>query len=362
VADNYIVSARKYRPQTWDTVVGQGSITDTLQNAIAQNQIAQAYLFCGPRGVGKTTCARIFAREINREFVAEGEELVFNVFELDAASNNSVEDIRQLTEQVRIPPQQGKFKVYIIDEVHMLSQAAFNAFLKTLEEPPAHAIFVLATTEKHKIIPTILSRCQIFDFNRIQVKDIREHLAHIAQQEGVTAEPEALQLVAVKADGALRDALSIFDQLVAFCGKELTYSAVAANLNVLDHETYFKVVEAALAEDIPGSLMLLHEVFNNGFDGHQFIIGLGEHLRNLMISKDAQTAALMEVSEGVATRYQEQSAQTGLHWLVGGMELTNTADLGYRASKNQRLLVELCVMQLCSLKANAEKKKASASA
>ena len=358
MADNFIVSARKYRPQTWESVVGQSSITDTLQNAIAQQQIAQAYLFCGPRGVGKTTCARIFSREINKEFLAEGEEMVFNIFELDAASNNSVDDIRQLTEQVRIPPQQGKYKVYIIDEVHMLSQSAFNAFLKTLEEPPAHAIFVLATTEKHKIIPTILSRCQIFDFSRITVTDMRKHLAYIAEQEGVTSDTESLQLIATKADGALRDALSIFDQLVAFCGKQFEYPQVSANLNVLDHETYFNLVDHALASDIPSALILLNEVFKRGFDGHQLVIGFGEHLRTLMISKDAKTNAMLELSEGVAERYASQAAQTDIRWLVSGMELSNTADLNYRSSKNQRLLVELMVMQICSLKEEAQKKKA----
>lgn len=361
VEDKYIVSARKYRPQTWESVVGQQSITDTLRNAIDRNQIAQAYLFCGPRGVGKTTCARIFAQEINKEFLGEGEEMVFNVFELDAASNNSVDDIRQLTDQVRIPPQQGKYKVYIIDEVHMLSTSAFNAFLKTLEEPPPHAIFVLATTEKHKIIPTILSRCQVFDFNRIGVADMRKHLAYICEQEGVTAEEEALQVVAVKADGALRDALSIFDQLVAFCGTNLTYTEVAAHLNVLDHETYFSVMDAVIEEDIPKALLLFDDILKHGFDGHQFAIGLGAHLRNLMVSKDAATLELMEVSEGVAERFGQQAARTKFPVLIKGMELTNRTDLDYRTSKNQRLLVELMLMQMCSISEETGEKKKPAS-
>ena len=275
MAENFIVSARKYRPQTWDTVVGQGSITSTLQSAIAKSQIAQAYLFCGPRGVGKTTCARIFAKEINIDAQAEDEDLSFNVFELDAASNNSVEDIRSITDQVRIPPPIGKYKVYIIDEVHMLSQAAFNAFLKTLEEPPPHAIFILATTEKHKIIPTILSRCQIFDFNRIKVNDISNHLASIAEKEKIKTDADGLHVIAQKADGAMRDALSIFDQIVAFSGDEVTYEKVIENLNVLDYEYYFRFADTIVNEDISSSLVLFNDVLNKGFDGHQVVVGLG---------------------------------------------------------------------------------------
>ena len=284
----YLVSARKYRPQAWDAVVGQSGITQTLQQSIASGQIAQAYLFCGPRGVGKTTSARIFAKAING-FDGQEEAMSFNVFELDAASNNKVEDIRSIVDQVRIPPQQGKYKVYIIDEVHMLSQAAFNAFLKTLEEPPAHAVFILATTEKHKILPTILSRCQIFDFHRITVPDAVAHLQHIASQEGVQAEEEALHVIAQKADGALRDALSMFDQLVAFAGKNLTYQAVTEQLHVLDHDTYFTLTDQALASDIPGAMLLFNDVMARGFDAHHFITGWGGHLRNLMVARDPQT-------------------------------------------------------------------------
>ena len=286
---NFIVSARKYRPQTFESVVGQGSITSTLTNAIENNHLAQAYLFCGPRGVGKTTCARIFARVINTEPGTEmdpNQDFSFNIFELDAASNNSVEDIRSLTDQVRIPPQVGKYRVFIIDEVHMLSQAAFNAFLKTLEEPPAHAIFILATTEKHKIIPTILSRCQIFDFNRIQIPDIADHLKKIAVEESIETDADALHIIAQKADGALRDALSIFDQIVAFAGNSITYQSVIDNLNILDYDYYFKITEHLIAGNIPPALLLFNDILNNGFDGHNFINGLGEHFRNLMVCKD----------------------------------------------------------------------------
>lgn len=359
MAENFIVSARKYRPQTWDTVVGQGSITSTLQSAIAKGQIAQAYLFCGPRGVGKTTCARIFAKEINIEAQAEDQDLSFNVFELDAASNNSVEDIRSITDQVRIPPQLGKYKVYIIDEVHMLSQAAFNAFLKTLEEPPPHAIFILATTEKHKIIPTILSRCQIFDFNRIKVNDISNHLASIGEKEGVTTDAEGLHVIAQKADGAMRDALSIFDQIVAFSGDQVTYEKVIENLNVLDYEYYFRFVDTIVKEDISSSLVLFNDVLNKGFDGHQVIIGLGEHLRNLMVSKDEATLGLMEVTDGIAERYRQQAEELDIRTLVKGLDLINQCDVNYRTAKNQRLLVELCLMQLCSIKYNEAEKKNS---
>lgn len=357
MGENFIVSARKYRPDSWETVVGQNAITATLQNAIDSNQIAQAYLFCGPRGVGKTTCARIFAKQINKEALAEDKDLSFNVFELDAASNNSVEDIRSITDQVRIPPQIGKYKVYIIDEVHMLSQAAFNAFLKTLEEPPPHAIFILATTEKHKIIPTILSRCQIFDFNRIQVADIVSHLKGIAEKEGIKAEEEALHVIAQKADGALRDALSIFDQLVAFCGKEFNYDQVIENLNVLDYDYYFKISEQVMNEDISGALLTFDEITNHGFDGHQFIVGLGEHFRDLMVCKDEQTIHLMEVSEGVKQKYITQAKEFGIRILVQAIEFANECDVQYRTSKNQRLLVELSLMKMCSIKYNESEKK-----
>jgi DNA polymerase-3 subunit gamma/tau len=360
MAENFIVSARKYRPDTWETVVGQKHITSTLQNAIANEQIAQAYLFTGPRGVGKTTCARIFAKAVNGALGEDLESMQFNVFELDAASNNSVDDIRSIVESVRIPPQKGKYKVYIIDEVHMLSAQAFNAFLKTLEEPPAHAVFILATTEKHKIIPTILSRCQIFDFNRIKIKDMTEHLAVIAQKEGITAEMDALHVIAQKADGAMRDALSIFDQVVAFCGKNLTYQEVIQNLNVLDYDYYFKLTDFIMAENIPSSLVLFDEVLNKGFDGHHFINGLGGHFRNLLVSKDAQTISLMEVSESVASRYAEQSAKADIRFLIKGLEQINECDVEYRMSKHTRLLVELTLMKLNSILYNfkeGEKKK-----
>jgi len=359
MAENFIVSARKYRPQSWGTVVGQSSITAPLQSAIAKSQIAQAYLFCGPRGVGKTTCARIFAKEINVEAQAEDQDLSFNVFELDAASNNSVEDIRSITDQVRIPPQLGKYKVYIIDEVHMLSQAAFNAFLKTLEEPPPHAIFILATTEKHKIIPTILSRCQIFDFSRIKVNDISGHLASIAEQENVKTDAEGLHVIAQKADGAMRDALSIFDQIVAFSGDEVTYEKVIENLNVLDYEYYFRFADCIVKEDISSSLVLFNDVLDKGFDGHQVIIGLGEHLRNLMVGKDDSTLSLMEVTESIAQRYREQAEALDIRTLVKALDFINQCDVHYRTAKNQRLVVELCLMQLCSIKYNEAEKKNS---
>jgi DNA polymerase-3 subunit gamma/tau len=357
MAEHFIVSARKYRPDTWETVVGQKHITTTLQSAIANNQIAQAYLFTGPRGVGKTTCARIFAKAVNGAIGEQLDDMQFNVFELDAASNNSVDDIRSIVDSVRIPPQTGQYKVYIIDEVHMLSAAAFNAFLKTLEEPPAHAIFILATTEKHKIIPTILSRCQIFDFNRIKIKDIADHLASIASKEGVQAEPEALHVIATKADGAMRDALSIFDQVVAFCGRNLTYSAVIQNLNVLDYDYYFKLTDLILAEDVAGCLVLFDEVLNKGFDGHHFITGLGGHFRNLLVSKDAQTIPLMEVSETVAEKYKSQAAASDLRLLIQGLQMVNECDTQYRASKHQRLLVELTLMKLASILYNREGEK-----
>ena len=350
----YLVSARKYRPQAWDAVVGQSGITQTLQQSIASGQIAQAYLFCGPRGVGKTTSARIFARAING-FDVQDEAMSFNVFELDAASNNKVEDIRSIVDQVRIPPQQGKYKVYIIDEVHMLSQAAFNAFLKTLEEPPAHAVFILATTEKHKILPTILSRCQIFDFHRITVPDAVAHLQHIAAQEGVNAEEEALHVIAQKADGALRDALSMFDQLVAFAGKNLTYQAVTEQLHVLDHDTYFTLTDQALASDIPGAMLLFNDVMARGFDAHHFITGWANHLRNLMVCRDPQTLRLLEATDDVKAKFQDQASRADLFFLVGGLDVLNQADVQYRGSQHQRLLVELTLMQICSHEALKKK-------
>ena len=354
----YTVSALKYRPQEWDAVVGQEGITRTLRQAIDQNHVAQAYLFCGPRGVGKTTSARIFARAINDFDANSGEDYAFNVFELDAASNNKVEDIRSIVDQVRIPPQRGKYKVYIIDEVHMLSQAAFNAFLKTLEEPPPHAVFVLATTEKHKILPTILSRCQIFDFHRITVPDMVTHLQGICTQEGIEAEEAALHVVAVKADGALRDALSIFDQLVAFAGKKLTYEVVAEHLHVLDHQTYFEVLRCALAGEVASALLVLDGIIARGFDPHHFISGLGSHLRSLLVSKDASTVQLMEGTDDLRRQFVEQSQQTDLHFLVQALDHVNKADVQYRGSNHQRLLVELTLMQICSLR-GVDKKKNS---
>ncbi len=361
--ENFIVSARKYRPATFDTVVGQNSITSTLKNAIKNNILAQAFLFCGPRGIGKTTCARIMAKTINCENLSENIEACdkcesctsfnnaasFNIHELDAASNNSVEDIRNLVEQVRIPPQVGKYKVYIIDEVHMLSSNAFNAFLKTLEEPPAYAKFILATTEKHKIIPTILSRCQIFDFKRIGVEDIAGHLKFVAESEKVTAESDALHIIAQKADGALRDALSIFDQIVSFSNANITYKNVIENLNILDYDYYFKIVDAALKNDITNSLLILNEIIENGFDGQHFIIGLSEHLRNLLVCKDKVTLTLLEVGENIKNRYAEQADQSGIMFLIKSIEIINTCDIEYRASNNKRLRLELGLMQMCSL-------------
>lgn len=351
--ENYIVSARKYRPVTFDDVVGQLSITSTLQKAIKNNHLAQALLFCGPRGVGKTTCARILAKAINQNtFEGEldpDEDFSFNIFELDAASNNSVDDIRNLIDQVRFSPQQGKFKVYIIDEVHMLSQAAFNAFLKTLEEPPAHAIFILATTEKHKIIPTILSRCQIFDFRRIQVSDMVSHLKNIAEKEGVAAEEEALHVVAEKADGALRDALSIFDRLVTFCGNNVSYQDAIENLNILDYDYYFRATDLILEGDMAGSMLLFNEVLDRGFNGHEFINGLATHFRNLLMCKDASTVKLLEVSEKIQQRYLEQAQRCVPINLLKGLRAMNECDVQYKSSKNQRLTVELAVMKMCAI-------------
>jgi DNA polymerase-3 subunit gamma/tau len=361
--DNFIVSARKYRPATFDTVVGQGHITNTLKNAIKTGHLAQAFLFCGPRGVGKTTCARILAKTINCTNRSESIEACdkcesctsfnegasLNISELDAASNNSVDDIRNLVDQVRYAPQLGTHKVYIIDEVHMLSQSAFNAFLKTLEEPPKHAIFILATTEKHKIIPTILSRCQIFDFNRIQIEDIANHLAFIAKSENVTAETDALHIIAQKADGALRDACSIFDQIVSFAGNSITYKAVIENLNILDYDYYFKVTDAILGENVSAALLVFNEILNNGFDGHNFVAGMGDHLRNLLVSKDPETLQLLEVGNNIKDKYKDQSAKCSLSFLIKGLTILNKTDIQYKASKNQRLQVELALMQLCSI-------------
>lgn len=354
----FIVSARKYRPQTFKDVVGQQAITNTLLNAIENNHLAQALLFTGPRGVGKTTCARILARKINQEGYDDPyEDFAFNVFELDAASNNSVDDIRSLIDQVRIPPQTGKYKVYIIDEVHMLSQAAFNAFLKTLEEPPRHAIFILATTEKHKIIPTILSRCQIFDFKRITVKDAKEHLAEVARSQGITFEDDALHIIAQKADGAMRDALSIFDRVVSYCGINLTRQAVTENLNVLDYEYYIKVTDLLLENRIPELLLTYNEILAKGFDGHHFVAGLASHFRDLLVSKNPATLMLLEAGEVAQNLYREQSQKTTQDFLLKAIDIANDCDLKYKSSQNQRLLVELCLMQLASITFDGEKKK-----
>lgn len=356
--EHFIVSARKYRPTQFKDVVGQQSITNTLENAIENNHLAQALLFTGPRGVGKTTCARILAKQINQDGTQKADEdFAFNIFELDAASNNSVDDIRNLIDQVRIPPQVGNYKVYIIDEVHMLSSAAFNAFLKTLEEPPKHAIFILATTEKHKIIPTILSRCQIFDFRRITVNDIKGHLAEVAAAEGIDAEDDALHIIAQKADGALRDALSIFDRVVSFSGKKLTREAVTENLNVLDYTYYFEMTDSLLQNEIPKVLVSFNTILAKGFDGHQFIMGLASHFRDLLVCKNQETIALLEVGEQVKTMYFEQSQKTTVDFLVNGIDLANSCDLKYKSSRNQRLLVELCLLQLASLTAKSEKKR-----
>ena len=355
--EHFVVSARKYRPQTFKDVVGQQAITNTLLNAIENNHLAQALLFTGPRGVGKTTCARILAKMINSDGnTSEDEDFAFNIFELDAASNNSVDDIRNLTDQVRIPPQVGKYKVYIIDEVHMLSQAAFNAFLKTLEEPPKHCIFILATTEKHKIIPTILSRCQIFDFKRITVTDAKEYLKYIAEEQGIKAEDDALHIIAQKADGAMRDALSIFDRVVSFSGKNLTRHAVTENLNVLDYETYFESTDLILENKIPDLLVQFNTILSKGFDGHHYIAGLASHFRDLMVCKNQATIDLLEVGEETKQKYVEQSRKTSNTFLLKGIELANDCDLKYKTSKNQRLLVELTLMQLASITFDGEKK------
>lgn len=344
--ENFVVSARKYRPTGFDEVVGQEHITTTLKNAIDNNKLAQALLFCGPRGVGKTTCARIVARLING-FEERTENNSLNIFELDAASNNSVEDIRNLIDQVRYPPQFGKFKVYIIDEVHMLSNAAFNAFLKTLEEPPSYAIFILATTEKHKVIPTILSRCQIFDFNRIQISDIGNHLKKIAQRENIPAEDEALHLISQKADGALRDALSIFDLMVTYSsGKGVTFKDTLSNLHILDHDYYFKVIDSLLTQNHTQPLLLFDEVLKKGFDGHNFIVGLSDHLRNLLVSQDVRTIQLMEVPDSVKKKYAEQAQSCPPSLVLTWLNISNQCDINYKASKNQRLSVELALMKM----------------
>jgi DNA polymerase-3 subunit gamma/tau len=359
--EQFIVSARKYRPQVFADVVGQQAITNTLENAIKNNHLAQALLFTGPRGVGKTSCARILAKQINQAGaeISEDEDFAFNIFELDAASNNSVDDIRSLTDQVRIPPQTGKFKVYIIDEVHMLSQAAFNAFLKTLEEPPAHAIFILATTEKHKIIPTILSRCQIFDFKRISVLDAKNYLKVIAEKEEITADDDALHIISQKADGAMRDALSIFDRVVSFSGKNLTREAVTQNLNVLDYDVYFNITDLVLENKIPEVLVAFNEVLSKGFEGHHFINGLASHFRDLLVAKDKITIDLLEVGDVAKKKYLEQSTKASVQFLVSAINKANDCDLSYRTSKNQRLLVELTLMQIASINFDGEKKKSA---
>ena len=368
---DFIVSARKYRPTTFDSVVGQSSITSTLKNAIKSNQLAQSFLFCGPRGVGKTSCARILAKTINCENITENieacdkcvscksfnESASFNIHELDAASNNSVDDIRKLVDQVRFSPQVGEYNIYIIDEVHMLSAQAFNAFLKTLEEPPKHAKFILATTEKHKIIPTILSRCQIFDFKRILIKNIASHLAFVAKNEGIEVEMEALNLIAQKVDGAMRDSLSLFDRLISFSNNNLTYKSVIEHLNILDCDYYFRVTELLLKNDIEGLLNVFNEILENGFEGHHFINGLAEHLRDLLVSKDESTIKLLEKGEVLQSRYLEQSKKCELPFIIEALELCNECDVQYKTSNNQRLLVELILMRISSINfLSAEKK------
>ena len=361
--DSFVVSALKYRPATFRSVVGQDAVTTTLKNAIKSKKLAHAYLFCGPRGVGKTTCARIFAKTINCEHLTEdfeacnkcescrsfNEQRSFNIHELDAASNNGVDDIRSLTDQVRIPPQIGRYSVYIIDEVHMLSQGAFNAFLKTLEEPPAHAIFILATTEKHKIIPTILSRCQIYDFNRISISDTVRHLKYVAEQEGVVIDESAMNIIAQKSDGGMRDALSIFDQLVSFSGNRITYQDVIENLNVLDYEYYFNVVNAFLEGNVRKALLIFNEILNKGFEAQHFVTGLSSHLRDLLVCKDPVTLPLLEVGSDIATKYREQAAGCPVNFIFEALSISNECDLNYRISKNKRLLVELALIKICQL-------------
>lgn len=366
--NEFIVSARKYRPSTFMSVVGQQSITATLKNAIKNGQMAHAYLFCGPRGVGKTTCARIFAKTINCQNItadhepcnqcesclAFNENRSYNIHELDAASNNSVDDIRTLIDQVRVPPQLGQYSVYIIDEVHMLSSAAFNAFLKTLEEPPKHAIFILATTEKHKILPTILSRCQIFDFNRIKVSDIGGHIQYVAQQEGIEIEESGVNVIAQKADGAMRDALSIFDQIVSFSGKQISYQNVIGNLNVLDYDYYFKLTDSFLASEIPQIMLTFGEILDHGFDGHHFITGLSSHFRDLLVCKDVSTVQLLEVGGEIQEKYKVQAVKCEQYFLLEALETANQCDLSYKASQNKRLLVELTLIKIAQI---TQKKK-----
>ena len=359
----FIVSARKYRPTTFESVVGQSAITVTLKNAILNKHLAQAYLFCGPRGVGKTTCARIFAKTINclnptadmepcnecESCRAFNEDRSYNIHELDAASNNSVEDIRNLIDQVRIPPQIGNYSVYIIDEVHMLSQAAFNAFLKTLEEPPRHAIFILATTEKHKVLPTILSRCQVYNFSRITVEDAAAQLARVAEKEGIKAEPEALTVIAQKADGAMRDALSIFDQIVSFSGNEITYEKAVANLNVLDYDYFFRLVDAFKKEDTATSLSIYDEILDKGFEGHHFLSGLGKHLRDLLVASNEKTAQLLDVGASIRTNYIEQAKVCEPWFIYEALKIINEAETSYRMSQNKRLSVEYALIRLCNI-------------
>ena len=359
--ENFLVSARKYRPQEFDTVVGQTHITDTLEHAIEENKLAQALLFCGPRGVGKTTCARILARKINEKDGSTSDDgFAYNIYELDAASNNTVDGMRELIDQVRFAPQIGKYKVYIIDEVHMLSTSAFNAFLKTLEEPPSHAIFILATTEKHKIIPTILSRCQIFDFKRITIEDIQNHLKTIADKENVTYEDDALYLIAQKADGALRDALSIFDRLTTFTQKNITLARAADILNVLDYDEYLKIADLAKANKINEVLYAFDNIIKKGFDAHIFVGGLGNHFRDLMMAQNPNTLNLIEVGEKTKLKFAEQAKQWSAQQLVDAIEICNHADINYKNSRNQRLTVEVALMQLCSLTAPDSKKKSLA--
>ena len=342
----YTVSARKYRPQRFELVVGQSHITDTLEHAVQSGRIPQAMLFCGPRGVGKTSCARILAKIINESSVELGADTSLNIFELDAASNNSVEEIRSITDSVRIAPAVGQYKVYIIDEVHMLSQAAFNAFLKTLEEPPRHAIFILATTEKHKVLPTILSRCQIFDFKRIGVEDIASHLAFVASKEGISAEPEALHAIAMKADGALRDSLSIFDRVASFAQGNITYASVVENLQMLDHDVYFSVVDSLIAHDVPGVLVRFHQVLERGFDGHQFVIGLASHLRDVMLAVHPQTVGLMEWPATIKEKYKIQSSTASLAFLARALRRITEAESKYKTSSNPRLLTEVALLDM----------------
>ena len=367
---DFIVSARKYRPTSFDSVVGQNSLTNTLKNSVATGHIGHAYLFCGPRGVGKTSCARIFAKTINcmnptsdhdacnecESCKAFNEQRSYNIHELDAASNNSVDDIRNLTAEVRIAPQIGKYSVYIIDEVHMLTTAAFNAFLKTLEEPPAYAIFILATTEKHKVPATILSRCQIYDFNRMSIEDTIKHLKGIAEKEGINADPSALNIIAHKADGAMRDALSIFDQMVAFCGgKEITYQGTLDNLNALDYNYYFRLIDDFKEGNVPQCLLVLNEILNKGFDAQNFITGLSSHFRDLLVCKDKETVSLLEVGEEIKEKYINQASNCETEFLYKAIRMSNDCDLNYRISKNKRLLVELTLIRLCQI--NSEKKK-----